>query len=273
MPSVIMLIQMERRSKRIYASLVISAVVLASAIPLVYQECGPRSEGLDQHKPLGLLVPLYFDPNGSWEELIAEHIDYPQVPIIAIINPDNGPGSNYSSQYESGISSLEKSGIMVVGYIYTSYGNVPWENISAQVLEYKHFYNVSGIFLDEVGDNSTTAAYYGNITSLCRSLGGEFIVGNPGTYSPESITGDFNLTVLYENPGLPAPNNFSSITNGTSRNSSALIAVSSGLPGESWFQSADIQFSYVYITNFGLPNPYLSLPTYLRAEMSDLSLM
>ncbi len=273
MPLSIIFIRMERRVKRIFVSLGISVVVVASVIPLVHHDYGSKSADLGRYAPMGLLVPLYFDPNGSWDDLISAHEHYPQVPVTAIINPDNGPGNNYSSQYETGINSLQVSGIRVVGYIYTSYGAVPWENISKQVTEYRQFYNIRGIFLDEVGDNSTTSGYYRNITSLCRSMGDEYIVGNPGTYAPESITADFNLTVLYENPGLPSGNELSGITNGTSRNSSALIAISSSLPDESWFQSADGQFSYVYITDLGLPNPYLSLPEYLNTEISDLSLL
>ena len=72
----------------------------------------------------GIVVPLYTYPtDSSWSSLISVKDSYPSVPIIAIINPDNGPGSSKDSNYVSGIAKLQASGIVVLGYVYTNYGS------------------------------------------------------------------------------------------------------------------------------------------------------
>lgn len=256
---------------RIFALITISLIIAASSTLFLYHESRLSTQHSTTHLPVGIIVPLYFDPNSSWGYLATLHSHFSRVPMTVVINPDNGPGNSYMAEYARGISSLESSGINVIGYIYTSYGAVPENSIKAQVQDYRQ-YGINGIFLDEVGDNSSTSGYYENITSMCRSMGDQYIVGNPGIYAPASITDNFNLTVLYENPGLPPENNLSAITNGTARNFSALIAISSELPNELWFNAASSVFSYVYVTDFGLPNPYLALPTYLNEELQELSL-
>ncbi len=125
--------------------------------------------------------------------------------------------------------------------------------------------------MDEVSDNLTGAPYYRNATLEIRSAGLDYIVGKPGTYAFPSITGFFNLTVLYENPGTPPAKNLSSITNATGRTESSIIAINVSCMSATWFQAASEYFSFIYVTNLGLPNPYCGLPSYLPTEMQFLS--
>src|ERR1700733_3548426 len=73
----------------------------------------------------GLIVPLYSYPtNPTWSALIEAKLSYPNVPIIAIVNPDSGPGKSPNPDYVLGVASLQKAGIVVVGYVPTGYGRV-----------------------------------------------------------------------------------------------------------------------------------------------------
>ena len=50
-------------------------------------------EGATGTSPTGIMVGLYFYPlNNSWDYLINLKNQYPNVPVVAVINPDNGAG-------------------------------------------------------------------------------------------------------------------------------------------------------------------------------------
>ena len=93
----------------------------------------------------GIIIPLYFDPNSSWDYLIRLHSEFSKVPMIVIINPENGPGLNYSQSYSNYTSTMEKSGITVLGYIYTSYGTRSLGTVLLQAYDYLHWYGIRGI--------------------------------------------------------------------------------------------------------------------------------
>jgi hypothetical protein len=257
----------------IFYALLISAILLIStAFTLDYEKNFYSYAPEKQQAMTGLIVPLYFDPNGSWDKLISIHRQYPDVPMVVIINPDNGSGNNISGSYVYWTQMMKSSGIIVLGYIYTSYGMRSPDAIEQQALNYSAWYKVSGIFLDEVSDNSSEAQFYHDLASSIRAIGLGYIVGNPGTYSPNSISSCFNVTVLYENPGLPGPGSFLSIVNGNPRSNSSMISFNVPYLEPSWFGSATKYFSFVYITNLGLPNPYCGLPSYIMNEVQMLSL-
>lgn len=264
---------MSVRSFRVVAATIIVSAAVISVYVFAEQNMDknrtfPVYTSVDRS---GIIIPLYFDPNTTWYEIVQLHHEYPGVPMIVIVNPDNGPGSNYSQAYRNWTAEMTSSGITVLGYIYTSYGSRSASTIMGQVDQYITWYGIYGIFLDEVSDNSSDSSYYHNVTQDCRSVGITYIVGNPGTYAPENITRNFNLTVLYENSGMPEVNQLESITNGTSRNFSSIIAV--GVPNLNlnWIQVASEYFSYIYVTDLGEPNPYFSLPGYIQEEMDYLS--
>ena len=261
------------RRRIIFFVLFISVILLVStAFTLDYEKNFYGSVPEKQQAMTGLIVPLYFDPNGSWGELISIHREYPDVPMVVIINPENGSGNNVSDSYVHWTQMMKSSGIIVLGYIYTSYGKRSPDTIEQQALNYSAWYKVDGIFLDEVSDNSSEAQFYHNLASSIRALGMGYIVGNPDTYSPNSISSCFNVTVLYENPGLPVPGSFASIVNGNPRSNSSMISFNVPYLELSWFSSATKYFSFVYITNLGLPNPYCGLPSYILNETRMLSL-
>ncbi len=219
----------------------------------------------------GMIVPAYSDPNGSWNELLSIHKLFPKVPIIVIINPDNGSGNYSSNNYANWTDLLKLNGIKVLGYVYTSYGNRSESTIEQQVLNYASWYKVDGIFLDEVGDNSSNTQFYRSVVKNIRGSGLDYVVGNPGTNSPKSISSLFNLTIQYENSGLPPEKYFESIVNGTPRSNSSVICYSVARFDSNWATAAEKYFSFIYITNLGLPNPYEGFPPYLTEEAQLLS--
>ena len=97
---------------------------------------------------LGFLVPAYFSPNsGLWNGLNEAAL---RVPLIAIVNPNNGPANAPSAGYKSVIDGLRTHGGEVVGYIYSSYTDRPLEMVKADIDRYDGFYTIDGFFVDEM---------------------------------------------------------------------------------------------------------------------------
>ena len=71
---------------------------------------------------LGLLVPAYIYPvaGGAWDQLAAVAST---VPLIAIVNPNSGPGTASDPNYVSAINNVRAAGGGVIGYVPTDYGD------------------------------------------------------------------------------------------------------------------------------------------------------
>src|SRR5437867_9232398 len=72
--------------------------------------------------PTGLVIPLYTYPtDGTWAAVLNAKNLHPTVPIIAVINPNSGPGAASDASYVTGIKAFQAAGIVVLGYVATGY--------------------------------------------------------------------------------------------------------------------------------------------------------
>src|SRR5260370_37887542 len=71
----------------------------------------------------GVVIPLYWYPDSEWTAIIQARATYPNVPIIAIVNPNNGPGSSSDPNYVSGIHNMQAVGLTGISIDSTLYGN------------------------------------------------------------------------------------------------------------------------------------------------------
>jgi hypothetical protein len=220
----------------------------------------------------GLIIPLYTYPtNLSWSTLIKEKLSYPSVPIIAVVNPDSGPGKSPNPIYATGIAGLQKVGIVVVGYVPTGYASAKLKTVDASALDYKSWYNVNGIFFDQMSNSPSEASYYSVASQYANSIGLDLTVGNPGTSVPPSDVGTVSILIIYESAGLPSVSTVANSTLGDPRSNFAAISYHVDLPSESYLQSVTQYLSYVYFTNKHAPDPYAGLPSYLGSLMKELS--
>jgi hypothetical protein len=104
---------------------------------------GPPSYSLSgvqvRYRPcdgMTLLVPLYSPPGQYWDEL-ARAAANSSAPVVAIVNPSNGPGLARSSTFSSGISALQESGVTVIGYVDTARGSPSLATVEQQNAEYR----------------------------------------------------------------------------------------------------------------------------------------
>ena len=198
---------------------------------------------------------------------------YPNVRIDAIINPDNGPGTSVDPNYVNGTGELQKAGITVIGYVYTSYGARPTSSVLSDIKDYKTWYNVSGIFLDEMSDNPSTAEYYSNLTSTTHSLGVHLVIGNPGTNVSKSLIESVDNIVVYETSGLPSVSTICGSTFGLPRNTISMIVDNEkAMPSASYLRSISSCAGFVYFTNQPEnSNTYNVLPSYIGLEVSEVA--
>ena len=222
----------------------------------------------------GILVPLYSSPtDGSWAALIQAKLTYHSVAMIAIINPQNGPGSNASLQYSIGIQQLQAAGIMVLGYVATGHATIPIASAEQNIADYWWWYHVNGTMFDEMSSESGHEGYYSTLNAYAKSLGMTYTVGNPGGAISSTYIGIMNTLIVYENSGLPNATSIASLYQGYPRTNFAVISYGIGL-GQPRSVVAGIATAanYVYFTNSTLPNPYRSLPGYFMTEVSLLSI-
>lgn len=241
----------------------------------------------------GLLYPIYSDPpSGIFSGLITLMATYPNVPVIAILNPDSGPGPSQSSAYVTAINQLHTAGALVFGYIETGYGILNHDQnpqnettIKADITAWESFYpNVDGIFMDEMDDTGSATGctsitggncitLYQQLNAFVNSTGFPVTYGNPGE----------NTISAYFNSSPPAANRYmvwEINAYGTAANIN-----NAGLC--SYYNCASVEFdvaysapdflvmmqnsAWVFMTDQPTANPYNAAPTYLSTEMAAIS--
>ena len=257
---------LEDNPKKLLASAYIALLVGATVLGFSAVPGSTRAAS----SSVGIVIPLYTYPtDGSWTAVIQAKHSYPNVPFMAVINPDNGPGHSRDSNYVHGIKDLQAAGVKVLGYVPTAYAADSISSVKAEVDHYNTWYGVDGIMFDEMNNQQGYEAYYSTLGSYVHSLFPDSLtMGNPGTEVPTSYIGTLDVLNVYESNGYPelsfityagySPSNFSVIVIGSSLDTSFLT----GLSGVA---------SWVYATDATLPNPYDALPSYFTAEVAALS--
>src|SRR5262245_51659938 len=103
--------------------------------------------------PVGIVVPAYFYPGSLWSSM---NWAAGRVPLVAIMNPNSGPGTIKDPQYVAAVNSLRAAGGKVIGYVSTSYTARATNAVKTDIDSYFSFYTVDGIFLDEFTNDSNT---------------------------------------------------------------------------------------------------------------------
>jgi len=221
----------------------------------------------------GSIVPLYSYPTASyWSSIIAAKNSHPTVPVVAIVNPNSGPGASVDPNYTTGIANLQAAGITVIGYVPTGYAGRSETLVRNDIDAWKSFYpSVTGIFFDEMSNQLADVAYYQRQDSYARSKGLTYTVGNPGTDTIPEYVGVVNTILVYEDSGLPAslpawygsyaPSNFGVIPYNIPTLDNAAT---------NFIASARQTIGYIYLTNDNLPNPWDTLPSYFSTLLTDL---
>src|SRR3989442_2821269 len=218
----------------------------------------------------GVVIPLYTYPtDGSWAASLQAKNAHPNVPIIAIINPSDGPGGSSDSNYVQGVKNFQAAGIIVIGYVATGYASHGMSDLDTQMSLYKIWYSANGIFFDEMSNNAGNEGYYSTLNTYVKSLGMTMTMGNPGTSVPSSYIGILDSLCIFEQSGLPTLSYLSSYS-GHPKSNFAYIGLSVSSLDTSFEVSSSNYVQWIYITNAGGGNPYNVLPSYFMNEVAAL---
>jgi hypothetical protein len=221
----------------------------------------------------GVVIPLYNYPDATWTTIVQTHALYPNVPIAAVVNPNNGPGTSSDPTFASGIQSLQAGGVKVLGYVdllnNCECSTKSLTSVKAEVSDYWNWYHVDGILFDDLNNGFTySPATYASLDSYVKSLGMTYTMGNPGTSIPSSYYGALDNLVISESSGYPS---LSSITN-SGYPASEFSFVAYGVSYNANFvTSAAALVGYMYIDNLGGSNPYSTLSSLFAQTVQTLS--
>src|SRR2546428_8762634 len=218
----------------------------------------------------GVVIPLYTYPtDGSWSASLQAKKAHPNVPIIAIINPSDGPGGSSDSNYVQGVMNFQAAGIIVLGYVATGYASHGMSDLDTQISLYKTWYSVNGIFFDEMANNQGNENYYSTLNTYVKSLGMTMTMGNPGTSVPSSYIGILDSLCIFEQGGLPTLSYLSSYS-GHPKSNFAYIGLSVSTLNTSYEASSANYVQWIYITDAGGGNPYNCLSSYSLNKVAAL---
>ncbi len=227
--------------------------------------------------PSGIVIPLYTYPtDGTWSTVAQTAESYPNVPIMAVINPDSGPGSSFDQNYANGIALLQSAGVIVLGYVDTAFATDSISSVESEVNQYLQWYpTINGIMFDDMSNAPGNEGYYSTLDSYAQSLGLAITMGNPGTSVPSAYVGTLNVLCVQEGAGLLTPSSLSTVSSGMgyAKSNFAYIAYATSLPNETYLAGVSNDVQWLYMTDATLPNPYDVLPSYftsLVAEMSEV---
>ena len=212
----------------------------------------------------GIIVPLYGDPEDNLDHVIQTKIAHPLVPILAVINPQNGSGHFQNPQYTEAVKKLQSEGVIVLGYVYTQYGSRNNTEIKTEITNYKNWYDANGIYFDEMSNVSGNETFYKNLNDYTKSIGMNYTVGNPGQDIPQSYIGTVDNIIIHDNPGLPPISLLGGWHANFSKNNFSIVSFDVDKFNQSYVKIASNYVKYLYITNGTMPDPWNSMSPYLE---------
>ena len=241
------------------------------------QEAYPQTRHIEKMKSsrLRILVPAYFAPRGNgladWDKLLGAS---DRIPIVAILAPAVGPGKRPDPDYVKLLKRAEKTGIVLIGYIHSSYTKRSIQDLKADVDTWIRFYpGIQGIFVDEQSARREHVTYYGELRRYVREVRGlKLMVSNPGLVCSREFFSRHasDVICIYENHEafgkIPLPD-----WAATHPSVDVLLLPHNvGLPEQmaEWIALAvEKKFRYIYVTDDTGNNPWDRLPVYWDKEV------
>jgi hypothetical protein len=247
--------------------ILIAVLVLASVAVLVVRlTAGKSAVGRCESS----FVPAFF-ASSEWSQASANGH-----PAVMILNPASGPGSGPDSALQGAVRQAASGGTHVIGYIGTEYGQRPLAQAERWVRDYRSWYGVRGIFLDQTPpDGTKEIGYYQTLAAYVRAQIPRAVLWlNPGEYPDQAYMSLHAVVMAFEGPyasylrlKIPAwarhyPAN---------RFAHTIYATPQGSLTSAVTLSRQRNADYVFVTDLVGANPYQALPDYWPAEQSAVA--
>ena len=226
----------------------------------------------DGHQRLAIpsyIYPTWYYHGGPQDLWAVMQAAAPSLRFV-IINPGSGSGSAINTDYVTQTALAQAAGLLVLGYVTTDYAVTSTKTaaqIEAEVDNYYNWYQVDGIFYDEVSSLVANQPYYLALYQYvkAKTTGQRIVVINPGTIPDVSYMAACDVLCNFEGDvGLyrvrqPAPwevnypaNRFWHIVYAcyTTAQRDEMLALSRAY-----------RAGYIYLTPDVEPDPYNTLPS------------
>lgn len=216
-------------------------------------------------------IPAYFYPGAYWDQATNNSI----VPGIMIMNPASGSGVSSDPNYVTDVNSAKAKGIKIYGYVDSNYGSRPANEMQTEIQNYKTWYNVTNIFLDQTPSAPTALAYYQSIVDFAHSnTVGSKVMFNPGVFPDEQYVSVADILVVHENTyaGYLSVSVPSWVYNYPASKFYHIVHTTSlaELPN-ALSLAHNRNAGYVYVTDDSGVNPYDQLPSYWDTEINSVA--
>ena len=221
----------------------------------------------------GLIVPAYWGGDGAeWAQLTAAADD---VPIIAIANEANGPGTEFNPDLNASINTLRAAGGDVIGYVYTQYGTRNAAVVKQDIDRWAADYDLDGIFFDEMSNDTADLPYYTDLYDYTKQVNtGWRVVGNPGFNTGQVYLAAADTLVVIET-GTDYETYEASLWNANHGADRFAHLVHSRADGADMRSVIDAAFAdnagWVYVTDDVMSNPWDTLPAFWDDEVAYLA--
>jgi Spherulation-specific family 4 len=239
----------------------------------------PRASPASASRRLRMLVPAYIYPTGEgrkeWRRLIDAAS---KVEIVAIANPNSGPGNERDLDYAAIFTEASNQGVTLVGYVATNYGARPQAEIRNDVDTWIRFYpQIRGFFFDQQPRERHDAGHFAELRDYVkRKIRDPLVITNPGVPCDEAYLAQAvsNVTCIFVNFqgfdqfDLPATLH----AYGPSRFAATPYNIPDVETMRKVVKEAIIKrIGYLYISDAKPPNHWGKLPAYWEAEVEAIS--
>ena len=218
-----------------------------------------------------LVVPAYFTAASEWGPAEGSTPE-PSTMILGVTS--TGPGSAPNATLLAYVTRARAKGITIMGYVATNYEQRPTAAVETDVRDYRAWYGVTDIFLDQVTRTLAQITYYQTLSNYIHQTNpGSRVWLNPGVYPNQLYMSLGDVVMVFEGTfanyvGLRLP----SWTDQYAASRFAHVIVAT--PGSELDRALQLartrNAGYVYVTDGTGSNPYGSLPSYWSREDSDL---
>ena len=217
-------------------------------------------------------VPAFFSLGNGWTQAVRSR---PPPTVMILDLTDTGAGTSPEPGFQAAVRGAQAAGIRVIGYVATEYGQRPIAQAEADARNYKAWYGVSGIFLDQAPASRAQLGYYRNLADYIRGISrGAVVWLNPGIYPDQAYMSVADVVMTFEGPyaryrDSRVPGWVSQYPPG--RFANTIYATSSAEFENALHQSAGANAGNVFITDRSGTNPYSGLPAYWAHESASVA--
>ena len=141
------------------------------------------------------VVPAFFPPQ-DWGRASTGGRN----PAVLILNPSSGPGAAPDTVFQPAIAAAAGAGTNVIGYVGTNYAQVPLAQAEQEIRDYRDWYGVTGIFLDQTPTEGTQQlGYYQALARYIHRTTPDAVIWlNPGDYPDRRYMSVGNVVMAFE---------------------------------------------------------------------------